>query len=374
MKKSNTHPGLKLRHTLRGHEYYVHKMALSPDGRMLASISEDQTVLIWDINRGKLLRTLKGHKNPVCVAWSPDNQILASGGGYKDSTIHSWNPKTGKLLRILKGHTGEITSIAWSPDRNILASGSEDYTIRLWYADTGKTLKILTELSSVVECVAWSPDGRTLCSGSRDNTVRLWDAQTGKEIRAFYVLYRVNCVAWSPSGLHIASGTEDMTVKILNPETGQRTNILEAHTSEVVSVSFLDNGRLLGSLSKTGTVVIWRTDTWTEVAHVDIIGLLANLAFHPTLPLMAAPSENGNEINIWDLDFHALLGTTPSTPAIHYINAKAVLVGDSGVGKSGLGIRIAENEFRTTESSHGAQFWQIPVPEGIVRDKKLGPV
>jgi small GTP-binding protein len=326
---------------------------------------------ITNINSGKLLWTIEVYENYVCVAWSPDNQVLALGHG--DSTISLWNPKTGGLLRILEGHFDAINRIAWSPDRNILASCSVDDTIRVWNAETGKTLKILTGESLDVECFAWSPDGRTLCSGSWD-AIRLWDAKTGKEIRAFHVPDMVKCVAWSPDGQHIASGSADKTVRIWNPETGQQTNILEAHTAQVVSVSFFDNGRLLRSFSLYGTVVIWRTDTWEVVEHVDKIGeasLLTYLAFHPTLPVMAVRSANYSKINIWELDINALLGTTPSTPAIQYINVKAVLVGDSSVGKSGLCIRIAENEFRPTESSHGAQLWQIPVPEGIVRDDKL---
>ena len=75
---------------------------------------------------------------------------------------------------------------------------------------------------------------------------------------------------------------------------------------------------------------------------------------------MAAPGPSRNEINIWDLDLALLRGAEPATPTVFYVNAKAVLLGESGVGKSGLGIRIAEGAFRPTESTHGAQFWHFP--------------
>jgi WD40 repeat protein/DNA-directed RNA polymerase subunit RPC12/RpoP len=367
-KKSNAHPGLKLRHTLSGHENHVYRMALSSDGQILASPSEDKTVRIWDINSGKLLRTLKGSNTaPVCVAWSPDGKIMASDSN--DTDISLWNGETGDSIRILKGHSDQINSIAWSPDGNILASGSgkyidtKDNTIRLWNAETAKTLKILKGHSAGVEGVAWSPDGRTLCSGSWDHSIRLWDAKTGKGIREFKGHTRPVCsVVWSPDGQHIASGSYDLTVRIWNPETGQQTNILEAHTDDVVSVSFFDNGRLLGSLSEYGTVVIWRTDTWTEVAHVDKKGepsLLANLVFHPTLPVMAVRGENQTEINIWELDFNVLLGEPAAKKSIHYTNAKVVLVGETSTGKTCIARALMGKPFEPQESTHGMKVWNF---------------
>lgn len=359
-KKSNAHPGLKLRHTLRGHKEAVYKMALSPDGQMLASPSSDKTIRIWDINSGKLLRTRKGHELPICVAWSPDNQVLASG--HRDYTICLRNPETCELLRILEGHTGAINSIAWSPDRNILASGSDDNTIRLWNAETGKTLKILKEHSLSVVSVAWSPDGRTLCSVSWDGTVRLWDAKTENEILVIHIPDMVKCVAWSLDGQHIALGTDDRTVEIWNPETGKLTNILEAHTGSVVSVSFFDNGRMLGSLSKYGTVVIWRTDNWTEVFQMNLKGgnyTLCNLAFHPTLHFMAVASENMNEIDIWELDFNVLLGAPAAKKSIHYTNAKVVLVGETSTGKTCIARALMGEPYEPQESTHGMKVWNF---------------
>jgi small GTP-binding protein len=97
-----------------------------------------------------------------------------------------------------------------------------------------------------------------------------------------------------------------------------------------------------------------------RVEKIGNAGLLSNLAVHPTLPVMAARGPSEEEINIWELDFALLRGAEPVEPTVYYVNAKAVLMGNSGVGKSGLGIRIAEGEFRKTDSTHGAQFWHFP--------------
>jgi hypothetical protein len=117
--------------TLKGHESSVNSVGFSPDGKQLASGSEDKTIKIWDVTTGKVLNTLKGHEGWVnSVGFSPDGKKLASGSA--DKTIKIWDVTTGKLLNTLKGHESYVYSVGFSPDGKKLASGSEDKTIILW--------------------------------------------------------------------------------------------------------------------------------------------------------------------------------------------------------------------------------------------------
>jgi WD40 repeat protein len=89
--------------TLRGHSDRVQSVAVSPDGRLLASGSYDNTIKLWDLNTGKLRQTLEGHSNLIqSVAFSPDGRLLASGS--RDKTIKLWDPTTGELWQTLEGH------------------------------------------------------------------------------------------------------------------------------------------------------------------------------------------------------------------------------------------------------------------------------
>jgi GTPase SAR1 family protein len=358
------HPALKLRHTLRGHELSVYRMALSPDARFLATPSGDKTVRLWDLESGQEVRKLEHHGAVICVAWSPDGATLATGALSRDWNVYLWDAATGERIRVLEGHDDTVTSVAWSPDGKTLASCSADHKILLWDGKSWGQRRALRGHASFVGSIAWSPDGRRLCSASWDRTVRLLDAKTGEAILKLNGhTSMVNFVAWSPDGKYIASGADDQTVRLWDAASGLATYVLEGQPAYVVAVAFLDEGRLLASLGSNGAVLMWRTDTWAEVLRIDYIGASgswSNFAIHPILPVMAVCGSSLKEINLWDLDLAWLRAAAPAEPTVFYVNAKAVLLGESGVGKSGLGIRLAEGEFRPTESTHGAQFWHFP--------------
>jgi energy-coupling factor transporter ATP-binding protein EcfA2 len=158
------------------HKASIRSVTFSPDGKTLASGSDDgdNTIRLWDVETGTSRRELKGHSRAVSsVAFSPDGKTLASGSG--DNTIRLWDVETGTSRRELKGYSSWVNSVAFSPDGKTLASGSVDNTIRLWDVETGTSRRELKGHSSYVLSVAFSPEGKTLASGSEDNTIRLWD-------------------------------------------------------------------------------------------------------------------------------------------------------------------------------------------------------
>ncbi|MEE0916768.1 MAG: TIR domain-containing protein, partial [Bacteroidales bacterium] len=165
--------------TLTGHDDRVLSVAVSPDGKYLASGSLDNTVKIWDANSGVCIRTLKGHSRYVLsVCWSPDGKYLASGS--EDKTVKIWDAKSGECIRTFEGHSDGVLSVCWSPDGKYLASGSWDKTLKIWDAESGVCMLTLKGHSRSVRSVCWSPDGKYLVSGSEDNIVKIWDANSGE--------------------------------------------------------------------------------------------------------------------------------------------------------------------------------------------------
>ncbi len=284
-------------------------------------------------------------------------------------------PPRVKLVRSLEGHERVVTSLAFDSVGRTLASGSGDKTVRLWEVASGKLLRTLEGRYSLVLSVAFDPAGRTLASGSMDHTVMLWEVASGKLLRTLEGHKSfITSVAFDPAGQTLASGSNDHTVMLWEVASGKLLRTLEGHTGIVNAVALCVDGRLLASKSGDGTLRLWNCKTWEMVAvtpeplaSVDKSGI----AFHPTLPLLAsvgskpdAPIDDRSRlIHFWELDVDVLLAKAaearPSMQAVHHTTAKIVLVGDSGVGKTGLGWRLAHGEFKEHSSTHGQQFWVV---------------
>ncbi|MBN1396441.1 MAG: hypothetical protein JXA06_00240 [Bacteroidetes bacterium] len=359
--------GVKLIRTLRGHTKRIGRLAWSPDGHILASPSKDKTIRLWDFETGECLHTLKGHKGNVSsVAFEPAGGILASGSS--DRTIKLWETGSGKFLRSLTGHENMVSCVAFDPQRGTLTSGSGDSMIMFWEKKIGQLHSTIGKHQGWVLAIAFDSQARLLASAGEDRRIYLWDVEND---RGLFCLEQhkaeVLSVSFSPSGKILASGSYDKTINLWESNTGRLLQTLEGHTDHVVSVGFLYDGKLLASKSHDGTIRLW--DSNTGICLAVVLEKCTkfwepNLAFHPYLPLLATvgsdtsmiKGERDCIIHIWELDPTVLLSKVVESNA-HYVNAKIVLVGDTGVGKSGLSLVLNHMPFEATDSTPGRRVW-----------------
>lgn len=164
------------------HDDVLTALALSRDGKILATGSKDRTIKLWFLDsgdRGKPL-TLKGYGSEITsIVISPDGQLLASAGLERNIRLRSLT--TGKLLRSLNNESGAF-ALAINSNASILAVGSANHKIHLWNLHTGEFLGQLTGHQDGVTALAFSGSGLELISGSLDRRLKIWDVEKKCEL------------------------------------------------------------------------------------------------------------------------------------------------------------------------------------------------
>jgi WD40 repeat protein len=167
----------KIIRTFQKHQGYVWSVAWSMDGNLIASGDDTGTVLIWNPENGQILSTISGHAGPVYeIAWAPiGSQRIVTASG--DGKARIWDVLSGKLLGSHL-HTGSVQTAQWSPDAQLIASGGKDNTVEIWRAATGELIYTYHGHVNTVWSVAWLPGGALIASTSQDGSMQVW--QTGQ--------------------------------------------------------------------------------------------------------------------------------------------------------------------------------------------------
>ena len=264
-----------------GHTAAVDRLAVSPDGRMLATVAFDKTVRIWDTKTGNELFRCQGHTGNVSwVAWSPDGKHIVSSG--KDKSCRLWDVTTGKEVRSFEGHTGAVGGVSFAPNSSTFASGAQDKTIRFWSVATGAELRRI-DTPAVVHSLAYAPDGKHVLAAGWEDPVRWWDADTCKEVRRLEGHQgHVYTVAISPDGHRALTGGTDKVVRLWDLDTGQELRQLEGHTDHVWNVAFSPWGTYGLSSGKDHLIILWDLQTGQELHRFTGINeSVAGVAFAP---------------------------------------------------------------------------------------------
>ena len=365
---------------LYAHRDVIANLEFSPDGALLATASRDQSVKLWDIDKGVLVTSYVDLGDRIQdIEFSPDGEYLLIGLGEAgnfpdgsdspaDSSAYLWDLRNRTQAQLYAGHDNWVWAADISPDGTLVASGSGplfgpdsvdvlDATVRVWDAETGEELMVLEGHEDTVDSVRFLPDGQHLLSAAWDGTIRRWDLETGDEIQRYTVEdASVFMIDLLPNGAQFVSGSSDAIIRLWDIESGEVLREYVGHAVAVNGVHVSADGKLMVSASgdwggEDRTVRLWDVESGELLQTFEGHSHIVNYArLSPGNDFIISTSWD-DSVRMWDIE---------SGEEIRQF------VGHAG---NTFGIAITEDSstLLTTSSDTTLRMWDIATGEELNR-------
>ncbi|MBI3822361.1 MAG: WD40 repeat domain-containing protein [Planctomycetes bacterium] len=284
-----------------------YSVAFMPDGKRVVVGGNHRNggvLQAWEVADNKYLRDFKGHTDEVwAVAVSPDGKSIASGS--QDKTARIWDFATGNEITQLPKFAGRVTAVAFSPDNKTLLAASFDKSAVLYDIEAKKVKFTLKAHTDVVLGVAFSPDGKTCATVGKDKTVVIWNPDTGKIVRGMKFPDSFSSVTFTPDSKKIlfaggAEGKGDHSIKMIDlTEAKGKALMFKGHENSVLALSLTKDGKTLASCGyEDKTVRVWDVATQTSKAVLKTARDANSVAISPDGVWLAVANPSG--LTLWE--------------------------------------------------------------------------
>jgi WD40 repeat protein len=287
-------------------------MTLSPDGNLMASWSQHGSERgseagrwwLWNAKSGALLLEPARHRNAITsVRYSPDGKYLATAS--EDHSVRLWDFKSTKSLKLLDGAQGSVNDLRFSSDSKDLYSAGVDAVLRKWQWEPNSESVPVDAVGGAVNRFLLSADGNTAYTGDQIGRVWSWDLATGNKIQAldrqgYSAIYDIDL---SPDGKYLAIGGSARIVRIIDLNGGQELAQLNpGDTTANFAVRFSKDGKKLATAGDGHEIQIWNTSDWSRSTTLPgHDGTVRCLAFSPDGTRLVSGG-NDELVRVWDME------------------------------------------------------------------------
>ena len=244
---------------MKGHSCSVRGCTANQSGKVIASVSWDTSIKVWNGRDGKQVTTLKTpglHNTPInCVSFHPEGQLIAVGSW--DSTLKIWDTFNRKKLKTLKGHKTSVQACTYAPSGRYIVSAALDGEVKVWSTRSNSAVGTIVGHHAPVNSISFTTNGQYLVTASSDKILKVWSGTLGQRVFSMGAPQCgfAHCLAYDPLTQSVRVGYHDGHVRKFNIQTGAEMFAVKVHEAAVVGVAYRE--RLHMSASADTTVKIW---------------------------------------------------------------------------------------------------------------------